>query len=111
MRINKKFVEDRTGRDKLFKKDYYSDEYFVNVSNIGGFILSILGIIALLALVISMALGFYTFVTPSKYEINLYKERCDTIAGKNAHYVTRAKQYSNSYQCIIGPDFDKKVDM
>lgn len=112
MRINKKALEGRTGRDKLFYKDYYSEEYFVNVGNVGQLLAMLLFIGVGLACVLWAIFGLYTFATPSKYEVALYNKQCDIIAGDKKHYVARSSAYSkNNYVCVVGPDFKDPINM
>lgn len=107
MRINKKLVDK--GRSLgWIRNNGYGDhpEYYVNVDKVGGAFFRMMLVVAFFTVLSLGAVLFWSWTVPSKIETATYDKRCDIIAGKAAHYVTRASgSGSTNYVCAVAPDF------
>lgn len=109
MRLNKKLV-DKGINKRWFSRIGYNakdtDPVRVEVKAVKDALISVLITLGFFVAIITIAVGIWSWATPSKYEINTYSKRCDVVAAGKKHYLTRSNiPDNNNYVCAVSPDW------
>lgn len=85
MRINKQgFVANALGEVRG-----RSDDQYVRLTNVAEGAWALFGLLLAALAVVWTVFMVYTFLTPSKTELQVYNDTCNLIVGKDPHFVAR----------------------